>query len=136
MQKNFATYESCNLWAIIALSTASRGKSLATNIFRIVDRLHCTLVSSKNSHMTSGCFEALFSLSLAYPPIQIPIAWGCQVPKAIKKLPINSYVTKSGEFNTMQTSLYNRTDVKTFSTHPSYNVFINFSSHQDIKMYI
>ena len=102
-------------------TTASRRKSLATNIFRIVDRLHCTLVSSKNSHMTSGCFEALFSLSLAYPPIQIPIAWGCQVPKAIKKLPINSYVTKSGEFNTMQTSLYNRTDVKTFST-PSFEI--------------
>ena len=102
-------------------STASRGKSSATNIFRIVDRLHCNLVSSKNSHMTSGCFEALFSLSLAYPPIQIPIAWGCQVPKAIKKVPVNSYNTKSSEVYTMQTSLYNRTDVKTFST-PSFEI--------------
>ena len=100
--------------------TAPKGKSLATNIFRIVDKLHCTLVSSKSSHMTSGCFEALLNLSLAYPPIQIPIAWGCQVPKAIKKLPATPISSKSGE-QFMQTSLYNRTDVKTFST-PAFEI--------------
>jgi huntingtin len=98
----------------------NKGKSLATNIFRTVDRLHCALLSSTSPHLTSGCFEALLNLSISYPPTQIPSAWGCQVPKAIRKLS-PALNTSGTDESSMQTSLYNRTDIKTFST-PAFEI--------------
>ena len=84
------------------------GFTVAPVVFRLVNQLYQMMLKSPTNQTIAGCFEALTKLVKAFPPTEIPAAWGCHVPKAAK--------TGVGKKDTLMSG-----DVKTFST-PAFEI--------------